>query len=233
MGTTSQPEPLLPFLEVAPEGSATHSVIWLHGLGDSGYGHEDVVRALRLPGRARPRFLLPHAPSIPVALNGGMVMPAWYDVYALGSAVRQDAEGIARSAARILQLLDAEAARGVPPERQIVAGFSQGGVLALQAGLRGGRALAGVVALSTYLAAEEEDVPRARRADPLPVFVGHGSADPMVPVEAGRRTRRILEARGYPVAYREYPMGHSICMEEIEDISKWLSPLMGGDGSGR
>lgn len=221
------PQELLPRLEIEPNGEATHSILWLHGLGDSGYGHEDVVAALSLPEHVRPRFILPHAPTRPVTLNGGMVMPAWYDIASLASVSRADLTGMAESQERLHALMEHERSRGIPFERQILAGFSQGGVLALTLGLRVCPEILGVLALSTYLVGEEGTWPDA----PIPgggpkIFVGHGNEDPMIPLSAATRTRRVLTGKGYGVTFAEYSMGHSICMEEIEDISRWMTRLL-------
>jgi phospholipase/carboxylesterase len=218
---------LLPCLTVEPKEEASHAIVWLHGLGDSGHGHEDVVRALSLPSQVKARFLLPHAPEIAVTLNAGMVMPAWYDIAELGSKSRHDANGISKSADSVLGLMADQVRRGIPYERQVVAGFSQGGVIAFEVGLVRETRVKGIIALSTYLAVPESELPTPSEHSTDPqVFVGHGSQDPMVPRTSAQRSSEILRSMGYSVTHKDYPMGHSICMEEIEDISSWLSTLL-------
>ena len=215
-------ETTLKYLEIEPDSTPNTTVFWLHGLGDTGHGHEDVVRALKLKDSMRCRFILPHAPSIPVTLNMGMVMPAWYDIKALGDAARHDAGGIAESHDQIVHLMKREVTRGIPYGRQVLAGFSQGGVIAMDVAFHHREKVLGVIALSTYLIEREAEEPLHKD---IPAFVGHGTYDPMVPIQAAHQSRDILEERGNAVSYREYPMEHSLCLEEIQDISEWLGGL--------
>ncbi len=212
-------------LEIDPPGTAGYAVIWLHGLGADGYDFEPIVPQLDLP-EPGVRFVFPHAPERPVTINGGMVMRAWYDIggTALDKAVNP-AE-IIESAERIRGLVDREVERGIAAERIVLAGFSQGGTVALQAALEMEERLAGVLALSTWL--PDEPLLRSRYQPAnhdLPVFMAHGLLDPMVPCQLGVMTREYLRGLGNPVAWNEYMMEHGVCNEEIRDISIWLGGL--------
>ena len=212
--------------ETAPEIAA--SVVWLHGLGADGYDFDPIVPALRLPGGPEIRYVFPHAPVRPVTINGGMAMRAWYDIYAIQRGAREDEAGIRESGEAIAALIRREAERGVPPERVVLAGFSQGGAIALHAGLRYPEKLAGIIALSTYLplkaaAGEFHDANRA-----TPIFMAHGSLDPLVPATLGEDSARFLETAGYPVQYKSYTMPHSVCPQEVEDIRRWLGVHLRG-----
>lgn len=212
--------------ETAPEIAA--SVVWLHGLGADGYDFDPIVPALRLPGGPEIRYVFPHAPVRPVTINGGMAMRAWYDIYAIQRGAREDEAGIRESGEAIAALIRREAERGVPPERVVLAGFSQGGAIALHAGLRYPEKLAGIIALSTYLplkaaAGEFHDANRA-----TPIFMAHGSLDPVVPATLGEDSARFLETAGYPVQYKSYTMPHSVCPQEVEDIRRWLGVHLRG-----
>ncbi len=200
------------------------SVIWLHGLGADGHDFEPIVDALNLDSGVGVRYVFPHAPVQAVTLNAGMRMRAWYDIAAMELERQVDVDGILRSADRVARLLEREEARGIAPERIILAGFSQGGVVALHAALRYPRRLAGVVALSTYLPG---DIPSAPGAAGMPVFLGHGSQDPIVSHGLGIRARDALQALGMDVDWRSYPIPHAVCEDEIEDISRWLRQRMG------
>jgi phospholipase/carboxylesterase len=214
--------PALETIELETAAAPDAAVIWLHGLGADGHDFEPVVPELRLPGAARLRFVFPHAPVRPVTLNMGMPMRAWYDIYQLGGS-REDGEGIRASQAQVERLIARERARGVAAQRIVLAGFSQGGAIALHTGLRHGERLAGILALSTYLpladtlAAERSDANNA-----LPVFMAHGGYDDIIPVERARQSHARLGALGYPVAWKEYPMPHAVCAPEIADIAAWL-----------
>jgi phospholipase/carboxylesterase len=207
-------------IETAPGPDA--AVIWLHGLGADGYDFEPVVPELRLPARPGVRFVFPHAPVRPVTLNMGMPMRAWYDILQLGGGA-EDAAGIRASQALLESLVERELGRGVPARRVVLAGFSQGGAIALQTGLRYGERLGGVLALSTYLplAAALAGERSAANRD-LPIFMAHGTLDPMIAIARARESRAALQALGYPVEWREYAMPHSVCAEEIADIAAWL-----------
>jgi phospholipase/carboxylesterase len=218
------PEAPLPCVEIEPRRKADAAVIWLHGLGADGHDFEPIVPHLGLGADAAVRFVFPHAPAIPVSLNFGMVMPAWYDIAGPDlKRTRHDEAGIRRSAASVETLIARERERGVASERIVLAGFSQGGAIALHVALRHGERLAGLIALSTYLlleetlAAERSDANRA-----IPILQCHGTMDPMVPEERGRACRDGLTALGWSVRYETWPMQHQVCDEEIDVIGGWL-----------
>ncbi len=218
---------LLERIEIETGASPSATVIWMHGLGADGHDFEPIVPELGLPAALKVRFIFPHAPVRPVSLNGGMAMRAWYDILELGG-VREDGEGLRQSQAEIEALIANEAARGIAAGRIVLAGFSQGGAIAFQAGLRHPQRLAGIMALSTYLPlagtveAERHSVNRD-----LPIFMAHGSMDPMISIGRAQQSRKMLEALGYPVEWHEYPMPHSVCPPEIADISAWLVKILG------
>jgi len=220
-------ETLLPSVELEPAQPATASVIWLHGLGADGNDFAPIVPELGLPPDHTVRFVFPHAPSIPVTLNGGFVMPAWYDIKSLD--VRgQDEVGIRRSDAQVRKLIAREVERGVATEKIVVAGFSQGGAIALFTGLRYSRPLAGIMALSTYLVAPdalETELAEANRQ--VPIFQAHGTLDPMVPHHKGLETRQWLTDKGWQIEAHDYPMAHQVCLEEIEAVGSWLVRVLG------
>ena len=212
-----------PPIVIEPAGPARHSVIWLHGLGADGHDFEPVVPALRLPDSLGVRFIFPNAPARPVTINGGMVMPAWYDIYGLDDGAPVDLAGIEAAAADLASLVAAEGESGVPPERVVLAGFSQGGLVALATALRMKEPLAGVMALSTYL-------PQAVLAEGAPrrvVFQAHGRQDPVIPLAVGQAARDRLLAAGHEVAWHEYDMAHALCAEEVDDIRAWLLARFG------
>jgi phospholipase/carboxylesterase len=211
-------------IESAPAPDA--AVIWLHGLGADGHDFKPVVPELRLPARLRVRFVFPHAPVRPVTINMGMPMRAWYDILQMGGG-QEDEAGIRASQALVQALIEQEKGRGIDPRRIVLAGFSQGGAIVLQTGLRHAERLAGILALSTYLplagrlAAERSAANRG-----LPVFMAHGTHDPMIGIQRARESRAALETLGYPVQWKEYAMAHSVCGEEIADIAAWLLRLL-------
>ena len=217
---------LLERIEIETGASPTAAVIWMHGLGADGHDFEPIVPELGLPAALRVRFIFPHAPVRPVTLNGGMAMRAWYDILELGG-VREDGEGLRQSQAEVEALIANEAARGIAAGRIVLAGFSQGGAIAFQAGLRHPKRLAGIMALSTYLplAGTVEAERHAANRD-LPIFMAHGTMDPMISIGRAQQSRKMLEALGYPVEWREYPMAHSVCPQEIADISAWLVKVL-------
>jgi phospholipase/carboxylesterase len=222
---------LLPRLEVAPRGGEVRaSVIWLHGLGADGHDFEPIVPHLGLDPALGVRFVFPHAPSVPVTLNGGMVMPAWYDLALGDGGFRHDEVGIRRSAAQLSDLIAHENDRGVPCERIVLAGFSQGGAIALFQGLRHAEPLAGLMALSTYLVLHEHlETERSEANLAVPIFQAHGTLDPMVQIVRGTESRDRLQALGYAVQWHEYPMQHQVCMEEIEAAGRWLNGVLAQD----
>ncbi len=218
---------LLECVECEPEGPARSSVIWLHGLGADGHDFESIVPELRLGDELAVRFVFPHAPERPVTINGGMVMRAWYDILGMDIRRDEDEEGLRTSEAQVRALVEREVSRGVSEERIVLAGFSQGGAIALQAGVRHPRRLAGIMALSTYLPLPEKLEAEASPANrDCPVFMAHGTQDPVVPFEGGQLSKEALEAQGYEIEWREYPMPHSVCVEEIADVSSWLTRVM-------
>lgn len=200
-----------------------HAVIWLHGLGADGHDFEPIVPQLVQPGWPPLRFVFPHAPIRPVSVNMGMPMRAWYDVLAFDLSQRQDSEGIRASIGEVEALVAREVERGVPEGNIVLAGFSQGGAIALAAGLRHARRLAAIVALSTYLpVADETAVARSKANAVTPVFMGHGTFDPVVPLVLGTHSRDRLHAWGYAVEWHEYPMAHQVCLPEITDLADFL-----------
>jgi phospholipase/carboxylesterase len=212
-------------VEIAPRGAPELSVIWLHGLGADGHDFEPIVPELRL--RRPVRFVFPHAPIRPVTINNGLEMRAWYDIVGFDAA-KEDAEGIRASAAAVTRLVDREVERGVAAERIVLAGFSQGGAIALHLGLREPRRLAGVIALSTYLPlAPSLGREKSAANAALPIFMAHGSYDPVIPLAHAETSRRILEREGYTVEWHAYPMPHSVCAPEIAAIGAWLDGLGG------
>jgi len=212
-------------LETGPQPDA--SIVWLHGLGADGSDFVPVVDELDLGGLAV-RFVFPHAPEQPVTINGGMVMRAWYDIVSADLERRADERGVRASQRLVEALIERERARGIVPERLVLAGFSQGGAIALHTGLRHSARLAGVIALSCYLPlAQSFETERSSANAGLPVFLAHGRHDEIVPVAAGRRARDLLVALGYAVEWHEYAMPHSVCGEEIEAIGAWLRRVLG------
>jgi len=213
-------------VEIEPATPATATVLWLHGLGADGHDFEPIVPELRLPRDAGVRFVFPNAPAIPVTINGGMVMPAWYDILALDVGREVDERQLLQSAAAVSALVDREIARGIDSRRIVIAGFSQGGAVAYQLALSDPRPLAGLLVLSAYFATA-----RSIQLDPanrdLPILVCHGSLDPVVPEELGHRAHQTLLAMGYAAGYKTYPIGHNVSPEEIADVSRWLRATLG------
>jgi len=218
---------LLECVEREPSAPARASIIWLHGLGADGHDFEPIVPELGLAEDLAVRFIFPHAPERAVTINGGMVMRAWYDILGLDIRRDEDIEGLRTSETQVRALVEREVSRGVSEERIVLAGFSQGGAIALQAGVRHPRRLAGIMALSTYLTLPEKLESEASPANgDCPIFMAHGTQDPVVPYEGGQLSRQALEAQGYEIEWREYPMPHSVCAEEIADISSWLTGVL-------
>ena len=209
-------------IEIETGAAPNAAVIWLHGLGADGNDFEPVVPELRLPPRPSVRFVFPHAPVRPVTINMGMPMRAWYDILQLGGGKEDDA-GIRASQALVGGLIEREKTRGVQAHRIVLAGFSQGGAVALQTGLRHPERLGGILALSTYLPLADTLAAERNAANrDLPVFMAHGTLDPMIPIARARASRAALEALGYAVEWQEYAMPHAVCGEEIADIAAWL-----------
>jgi len=206
-----------------PATTADAAVIWLHGLGADGYDFVPIVEELRLPPSMAVRFIFPHARPRPVTINNGFVMRAWYDITGLGPDRKEDDAGIRESAGVVNGYIEQQNARGVATERIVIAGFSQGGAIALQASLRYPERLGGVMALSTYLPLRESVAAEASRANKdLPILMCHGLRDPMIAAAIGKASRDQLVSLGYTVEWQSYPMEHQVCMEEVHDISRWL-----------
>ncbi|MCB1734942.1 MAG: alpha/beta fold hydrolase [Gammaproteobacteria bacterium] len=213
-------------VEIDATAEPTGTVIWLHGLGADGNDFVPVVHELGLRDRGV-RFVLPHAPFRRITINGGAMMSGWYDIYALDGSRGEDAVGIRESEAQLQDLIDAEIARGVPAERIVLAGFSQGGAVVLHTALRYPERLAGVMALSTYLPlAETSADERSASSLDLPIFQAHGLEDGVILPEIAARSRLALEALGCAVEWHEYPMPHSVSMDEIGDIRDWLTQVL-------
>jgi phospholipase/carboxylesterase len=218
----------LPYVEVQPNFPATATVIWLHGLGDSGNGFAPIVPELKIPDELAIRFIFPHAPMRSVTINNGMSMRAWYDITSLDFNNRADSKGVYESAALVEQLIENEIASGIPAERIVLAGFSQGGVIALHLGTRLNKKLAGIMSLSSYMAEAETLTSQASAANRgTPILVAHGQQDDVVPMFLGNAAYKVLEQNGYPVEWREYVMQHNVCMQELHDISAWLQKRLG------
>ena len=213
-------------VEIETGANPPWSVVWLHGLGADGHDFEPVVAELDLPEAVR--FVFPHAPVRPVTVNGGYPMRAWYDIFSLDRGGPEDEAGIRTSADQVRRLMEIEADRGTPARRLVVAGFSQGGAMALHAGLRYPEPVAGIIALSAYLLLPATLTGEKAAPVDVPIFMAHGTQDPTVPESYGARTRDLLRSEGYAVEWHAYPMGHSVCVEEIADLSGWLRARLRG-----
>lgn len=219
-------------VEIKPTSDHRYSVIWLHGLGADGHDFEGIVPELKLKENASIHFIFPEAPILPVTLNGGMKMRAWYDIFTLGPGGKVDFAGIYRSAEAINQLIQQECGNGIPSENIMLAGFSQGGVIALHAGLRYPHKLAGIVALSTYLpTAGQLKTERSAANHDIPLFMAHGILDSVVAIESGKSAFDALKAMNYNVEWRDYLMEHSVCGEEIEHIAAFINSHLNMAGS--
>ncbi len=208
---------------LTPDAAPTASVIWMHGLGADGRDFVPIVPQLGLAPAAGIRFVFPHAPRRPVTLNQGMSMRAWYDIRELSLGATEDAAGILQSAARLDEFIQRERALGIPADRIVLAGFSQGGAMALQVALRYRESLAGVLALSTYLPLRDRLAGEAADANrTIAILMCHGRGDPVLTIQVGRQSRDALVALGYTVLWKEYDMRHEVCAEEIGDIARWL-----------
>ncbi|MEO0574936.1 MAG: alpha/beta fold hydrolase [Pseudomonadota bacterium] len=213
-------------IETAPNPDA--AVILMHGLGADGHDFVPIVKEMSLPDTLAVRFVFPHAPHRPVTINGGMAMPAWFDILGLDRTTAADEAGIRESSALLSGLIDEQIAAGIAPERIVIAGFSQGGAIALFTGLTRKAPLAGVLALSTYLplqqvVAEEH----AARQSALPILMVHGTDDPVLPIALAEEARDFMQALNYEIQWQTYPMPHSVCMEEIVLMREWLLAQLG------
>lgn len=214
---------LLPAVEHETAANPRYSIVWLHGLGADGHDFAPIVPELVAADWPALRFVFPHAPVRPVTVNGGLPMRAWYDIYGFDLVAKQDEAGIRTSIAATEALIDRERERGVPDERIFLAGFSQGGAIALAAGLRHAKRLAGIVALSTYLPiADTLAAERSAANADVPIFQAHGSFDPVVVPPRGSASRDLMQELGYRVDWHGYPMAHAVCAEEIADLRTWL-----------
>jgi phospholipase/carboxylesterase len=211
----------LQYIEIETGENPTAAVIWLHGLGASGHDFEPVVPELGLPEDAAVRFIFPHAPNLPVTINGGMTMPAWYDIKAMDIDRVVDTEQLRASSDAVAKLVEREKEKGVPADRIIIAGFSQGGAVAYELGLSYPERFAGILALSTYFATADT-VQRSEANADVPISVYHGTFDPMVPESLGVRSVEALKEMGYDPSYQTFPMEHSVCLEEIQDIGRFI-----------
>jgi len=218
---------LLSCVELETGAHPNAAVIWLHGLGADGNDFVPIVEEMRLPPALTIRFVFPHAPVRPVTLNGGMAMRAWYDIYAANLSERADLAGVRASQAQVEALIARERTRGIAANRIVVAGFSQGGAIALHTGLRHAERLAGIVALSTYLVRADDLAVEASAANrEIPIFMAHGTQDPVVRLEWGEASRGALAANGYRVEWHTYGMPHSVVWDEIEAISTFLARVL-------
>ena len=214
---------LIKHLELVTGPEPRGSVIWMHGLGADCWDFVSIVKELHLPDDLPLRFIFPQAPSRPITVNGGHVMPGWYDISMAELERKPDEAGVRESQGFIDALIAREISRGVAANKIILAGFSQGGAIALQAGLRQTQALAGILALSTYLTLGDSLAKEKTTANAdIPILMAHGTQDPVVPLALARSSRDAMAALGFKVEWREYPMQHSLCAQEVEEISGWL-----------
>lgn len=213
-------------IEIQSESEHKYSVIWLHGLGADGHDFEGLVPELLLTAKANIHFIFPNAPIQPVTINGGMSMRSWYDILERSLERKVDIDGIYQSADLIEPLIQQEIDLGIPSTNILLAGFSQGGVIALHAGLRCQHKLAGIVALSTYLPTIEQlKFERSTANNATPIFMAHGIIDPVVAVESGKASFDALKSMNYNIEWHDYLMEHSLCIEEIEHISVFMNSI--------
>jgi len=216
----------LPTVETETRPNPDASIIWLHGLGADGHNFEPIVSELNLPNDLAVRFVFPHAPSIPVSINGGYIMPAWYNIRQTELGIEQDEEGIRQSARSIEMLIEREQMRGVVTDRIILAGFSQGGAMALHVGLKTQTGVGNIIALSAYLLLPEQIKSGNQTTRPTSIFMAHGINDPVVPFELGDAGRRELLGLGHSVEWHTYSMQHAVCPEETRAIGVWLKRIL-------
>ena len=221
---------ILEHVEVVTGADPVATVIWMHGLGADGWDFLPIVREMPLPEDMPIRFIFPHAMERSVTINNGHVMRAWYDIAMNDISRLPDERGIRESQGMVEELITRESQRGIDPDHIVLAGFSQGGVIALQAGLRYRAPLAGIIALSTYLALDESLDAEAQAANrEVPILMAHGTQDQVIPVQLAERSRDALTRRGYKVDWQSYPMPHSVCAEEVEEIGEFLMENLGGE----
>lgn len=218
---------LLQTVELMPKYQQLFSIIWLHGLGADGHDFEAIVPELDLLAESHIGFIFPNAPTRAITINNGMKMPAWYDCLAMSLVHKVDTDGIYQSVASIEQLIQREMDKGIVSENILLAGFSQGGVIALHTGLRFPHKLAGIIALSTYLPTLEQIKTEATEANKsIPIFMGHGMMDTVIDIQAAKQAFKGLAGMGYPVKWQQYAMQHSVCQEEIRDISQFINTVI-------
>lgn len=223
--------PLLPTVEIETHTPATASIIWLHGLGADGNDFAGIIPELRLPTDAAIRFVFPHAPVRPVTINGGMEMRAWYDIYGIGPEFREDEMGIRNSQEQVIDLIENELQKGMAPERIILAGFSQGGAIALTTGLQYHKKLAGILALSTYCPLAEDFQHGHHKENRIEnqstaIFMAHGDDDTVIPISYAEDSYKMLRQMEYPVSWNQYNMQHAVCAKEIQDIHGWICKVL-------
>ncbi len=220
---------LLPCVEINPSKKPEASVLWLHGLGADGHDFESVAIQLAENASLPTRFVLPHAPALPVTVNGGMMMPAWFDIVEMANPEKTDWTGIENTRVKIEQLIEREIQLGIPSQNLILAGFSQGGAIALHTGLRYHQSLAGILALSTHIAdAKDSSIPPLHLNNKnTPLLMIHGQHDPIIPLSLSKASRDMLINMHYKVKWIEYPMAHAVCEEEINVIAYWLEKVLG------
>ena len=218
---------MLDYVEINPDAEPTATVIWLHGLGADGHDFETIVPELHLPEALHIRFVFPHAPKRPITINAGMIMRAWYDATDLDGERKVDMIGFMESVDQVTDLIRVEMRSGIPSERIILAGFSQGGAIALFTGLTFELNLAGIMALSCYLPhADQLDKKRNGMNQDIPIMMCHGTMDPMIPMAKAVQTRQELMRLSYQVSWHEYDMMHSVCPEEIDDVRVWILKVL-------
>ncbi|MDB5814327.1 MAG: estB [Rhodocyclales bacterium] len=224
----TQTAPLLPTVVVETGAKPTHAVIWMHGLGADGHDFEPIVHEFNQSRLPATRFVFPHAPTRPVTINGGYVMRAWYDILSPDfSQRREDPQGIQESAQQIEALIAYENANGIADTNIVLAGFSQGGAIALHAALRHPQRLAGIMALSTYLPLADTFVAESHSANrDTPIFMAHGHSDGVIPYGFGQQSAKLLQEQGYPLSWHGYSMAHSVSAEEVRDIEAWLATVL-------
>ena len=222
-------EPLLDAIEIETAPNPDAAVIWMHGLGDDGSGWSQVVPSLGLPKELSVRFIFPHAPVMAVTINNGMRMRAWYDIRQANLNERADLDGVRRSQAHVDALLAREASRGIAPRRTLLAGFSQGGAIALYAGLRFDARLAGIIALSAYLiGADQVDAEASSANRDVPIFMAHGTQDQVIALAWAEHSRDVLEAGGWPLEWRAYPMDHAAVADELTAAGAFIQRVLSG-----
>ena len=214
---------IIQHLELNTGADPKGTIIWMHGLGADCWDFVSIVKELGLPADLPLRFIFPQAPSRPITINNGQVMPGWYDISMAELQRKPDEAGVRQSQAAIEELIAREIGRGIAADKIILAGFSQGGAIALQTGLRYREALGGIMALSTYLTLDDSLAAEATTANAnIPIFMAHGTEDQLIPLALAQSSRTKMAAQGYKIEWREYPMPHSVCMEEIEEIGVWI-----------